>query len=155
MPRSRLRADAHRRPRVGVVGELLGERGQVGAVDPARPPAVSWSSASRPCVDPAAHGVVADAEQRGRLTDPQIRHGMDRTTADAALSSPYGPQTRSGEVGGEVRGDLLEQRHGALHQLGRHPGAGPETDRASRTGASSTGTATHRTPISCSPSSSA
>lgn len=37
----------------------------------------------RPRLDPAAHGVVAHAEQLGGLADPEMRHGEHSRTADA------------------------------------------------------------------------
>ena len=56
---------------VGVVGELLGQPGQVDAgARSVRPDSVSLGEPAR--VDPAAHGVVADAEQLGGFRDPVV-----------------------------------------------------------------------------------
>ena len=54
-------------------------------------------------VDPASHGVVADAEQLGGLTDPILRHKQQNSTASAGVIARLfrkprraGPETARG-----------------------------------------------------------
>ena len=64
--------------------ELLGDGGELGAVDGAAPGVVG--AAVEPAgVDHPTHGVVGDAEQGSGLGDAQMRHESDSIAADAAI----------------------------------------------------------------------
>ena len=63
------------------LGQLLGERGELGPLD-GHPPALLYGGQAS-LVDPAPQGVIADSEQRCRITDPQIRHERHLNAASA------------------------------------------------------------------------